>query len=194
MDAQTTRSADPGSDAALVGRARAGDHQAFAEIVRRYQGKALRVAWSICQSTQEAEDAVQEAFISAYRSLDRFRDGAALSPWLMRIVANSARNRRRSAGRWRRTQERHRVTESIISEPAELEALAGVTAAGLLDALGRLGQRDREVLGCRFMAGLNESETAEAIGCPAGTVKSRTARALGRLRVELAGMGIKGFE
>ena len=194
MDSDTTTAADPGSDAALVVRARTGDHQAFAEIVRRYQAKALRVAWSICQSTHEAEDAVQEAFISAYRSLDRFRDGASLSPWLMRIVANSARNRRRSTGRWRRTHERHRVTEFRVADSAELGAIAGMSAAVLLDAMRRLGQRDREVLGCRFIAGLTEAETSEAMGCPVGTVKSRTARALGRLRVELVGLDMEELE
>lgn len=174
-------------DEELVARVRSGDREAFAEIVRRHQRRALRIAWVICQSTEEAQDAVQDAFVKAHRGLDGFRDGASLTPWLMRIVANEARNRRRSTFRWRRTQLRDLATTRFVDESTEPEALAGLDRRAVTGALARLNERDREVLGYRFLAGLSEGETAELLSCPIGTVKSRTSRALERLRAELGG-------
>ena len=87
-------------DTELIARARAGDVAAYEAIVRRYQDVAIRTAHLICPET-DADDAVQEAFIKAFDALPRFRDGSPLRPWLLRIVANEARNRRRSAGRRR---------------------------------------------------------------------------------------------
>ena len=85
-------------DADLITRARTGDVAAYEEIVRRYQDVAIRTAHLVCPET-DADDAVQDAFLKAYDALPRFRDGAPLRPWLLRIVTNEARNRRRSAGR-----------------------------------------------------------------------------------------------
>ena len=85
-------------DTELIARARAGDVAAYEAIVRRYQDVAIRTAHLICPET-DADDAVQEAFIKAFDALPRFREGSPIRPWLLRIVANEARNRRRSAGR-----------------------------------------------------------------------------------------------
>src|SRR5436190_7728488 len=87
----------PLEESELVRRARRGDERAFAELVRMHQQIAFRVAYLI--TGNEAEDAVQEAVLKAWRALGRFRPGAPFRPWLLRIVANEARNRRRSAGR-----------------------------------------------------------------------------------------------
>ena len=86
-------------DAVLVARARAGDREAFGVLVTRHQRAALRTAFAIGGSESEAEDVTQEAFVKAFRSLRRFEEGRPLRPWLMQIVANEARNRRRSRGR-----------------------------------------------------------------------------------------------
>ena len=88
----------PTEDAEAIARARGGDVAAYEELVRRYQDVALRTAYLVCPET-DADDAVQEAFLKAYAALPRFRVGAPFRPWLLRIVANEARNRRRSAGR-----------------------------------------------------------------------------------------------
>src|SRR5207344_3348282 len=85
-------------DAGLIGRARTGDVAAYETLVRRYQDLAMRTAYVVAPEA-DAADAVQEAFLKAYAALSRFRDGAPLRPWLLRIVANEARNRRRSASR-----------------------------------------------------------------------------------------------
>lgn len=91
----------PLEESELVGRAVSGDASAFGELVRMHQHIAMRTAWLVTRNATEAEDAVQEAFVKAYRALrsGRFREGAALRPWLLAIVANEARNRRRSVAR-----------------------------------------------------------------------------------------------
>ena len=155
--------------------------------MRRYQDVALRTAYLVAPEA-DAADAVQDAFVKAYAALPRFRVGSPVRPWLLRIVANEGRNRRRSAVR--RAGLAERASAAAPSDPVspspESEVLAAETRRTLLAALGRLRDEDREVIGARFLLELSEAETAETLGLPAGTVKSRTSRALGRLRVVLA--------
>src|SRR4029453_695230 len=89
----------PLEDVELARLARDGDLQAYAELVERYREVAFRTAWLITRSSAEAEDAAQEAFVKAFYALDRFRAGEAFRPWVLRIVSNEAKNRRRSVGR-----------------------------------------------------------------------------------------------
>jgi RNA polymerase sigma-70 factor, ECF subfamily len=174
-------------EAALVGRARTGDAAAYARLVEAYQEIAFRLAYLITGSAADAEDAAQSAFLKAFAGLHRFRAGSPLRPWLLRIVANEARNRRRSAGR------RHglalRAADAMAptrtSPGPEQIVMAAEQRSELLAALGTLRDDDREVLGARFLLDLSEAETAETLGIPRGTVKSRTSRALGRLREAL---------
>jgi RNA polymerase sigma-70 factor (ECF subfamily) len=173
-------------DTELIARARTGDVTAYESIVRRYQDVAVRTAHLICPEA-DADDAVQEAFIKAFAALPRFREGAPLRPWLLRIVANEARNRRRSAGR------RHGLALRVAdaADPAravpgpEHVVIAAEQRSELLAALATLRDDDREVLGARYLLDLSEAETAETLGIPRGTVKSRTSRALARLREAL---------
>ena len=175
----------PTEDAELITRARRGDVAAYEELVRRYQDVALRTAYLVCPET-DADDAVQEAFLKAYAALDRFRDGAPVRPWLLRIVTNEARNRRRSAGRRAGLAQRAGEFAGPATAPSpESRVVADETRATLLAALNELRNEDREVIGARYLLELSESETADALGIPRGTVKSRTSRALGRLREAL---------
>ena len=89
----------PAEDAVLVERAQHGDTEAYGELVRRYQALATRTAYVITGLSTEAEDAAQDGFTKAYFALGRFRSGAPFRPWLLRIVANEAKNRRKAAGR-----------------------------------------------------------------------------------------------
>ena len=89
----------PLEDAELVERAQRGDLGAYEELVSRYQGIAFRTAYVVAGSAADAEEAAQDGFLKAYRALGRFRPGAPFRPWLLEIVGNEARNRRRSAGR-----------------------------------------------------------------------------------------------
>lgn len=165
-------------------RAKRGDERAFAELVRAHQEIAFRVAYLISGSAAEAEDAVQDGLVKAWRALGRFRRGAPLRPWLLEIVANEARNRRRSAGRRAALAlraEREGVSGGAAPSP-EAETVAREDRARLLAALDRLPDDGRLVLACRYLLELSEGETAAALGLRRGTVKSRTARALERLR------------
>jgi RNA polymerase sigma factor (sigma-70 family) len=85
-------------DATLVERAKGGSIAAYEELVRGHQAVALRTAFTITGDA-ETKDAAQEAFVKVYRTLNRFRSGAPFRPWLLTVVANEARNRRRAAGR-----------------------------------------------------------------------------------------------
>ena len=181
----TVEEAHPLDDADLIVRARAGDIGAYETLVRRYQDIALRTA-HVVGPPGEADDAAQEAFLKAYAALPRFRDGAPFRPWLLRIVANEARNRRRSEGRRVALADRAMRAPSSSATPSpESEVLAAETRQELLAGLASLRDEDREVLGARFLLDLSEAETAEALDLPRGTVKSRTSRALGRLREAL---------
>ncbi len=175
----------PDEDAALVERARAGEPEAFARIIERHQGAAFRVAWVLCGNAADAEEATQDAFVKAHRALGRFRAGAPLRPWLLTIAANEARNRRRAAGRREHLALRAAGERLAAAPSTESLALDADRDAGLRAAIARLGDADREVLWLRYFAELSEAEVAAALGCRHGTVKSRTSRALARLRREL---------
>jgi RNA polymerase sigma-70 factor (ECF subfamily) len=177
----------PLDEAELVDRARRGDHEAYAELVQRHADLAFRTAYVICASAADAEEAAQDGFLAAYRALPRFRAGEPLRPWLLRIVANSARNRRRAAGR--RTELGLRLAGSLRGGDAapspESAAEAAEERAALLRAVEALERDDREVVACRFFLQLSVAESSAVLGCAEGTVKSRLSRALGRLRAAM---------
>ncbi len=128
---------------------------------------------------------MQDAFVKAFRNLDRFRSGAAFKPWLFTIVANEARNRRRSMSRRGNLELRVREQPQPIGVAADEVAVQHEQRQHLLDAVAALPDHYREVVALRFFAGLNESESAEVMSCPLGTAKSRLSRALDLLRVSL---------
>jgi len=174
----------PLEEAELVERARQGDVGSYEELVRRYQQVAARTAYLAAGLSSEAEDAVQEAFVKAFYALPRFRGDAPFRPWLLAIVANEARNRRKSVARRARLALRagqDRPSGDAAPSP-EVAALEEEERTILLAAVNGLKERDRMVVGYRYFLGLSERETAAALGVPPGTVKSRLARALRRLR------------
>lgn len=180
--------AGPEREADLIERARHGDVPAFEALVRAHQAVAFRTAWIASGGADDAEDAAQDGFMKAFAALPRFRAGAPFRPWLLTIVANEARNRRRSAGRRQalavRAPEAERATDTALSPEAAV--LAGERRAALLAALQRLAEPDREVIAFRFLLELSEAETAAALGVPVGTAKSRLSRAMDRLRAVIA--------
>ena len=172
-------------DAELAQRAQRGDVASYEELVRRHQEITFRVAYLVTHDAAEAEDAAQDAFVKAYAALDRFRPGAPFRPWLLRIVANEARNRRRAAGR--RTHQELHLAELVPSAEPEPEAaaLAAEQRRELLHALNQMREEERLILTYRYFLECSEAEIAEALGCARGTVKSRLSRALHRLRTRL---------
>jgi RNA polymerase sigma-70 factor (ECF subfamily) len=180
----------PLEDAELARRAREGDDGAYEDLVKRYGQIAFRVAWLVTRDRGEAEDAAQEAFVKAYYALPRFRPDAPFRPWLLRIVANEARNRARSTRRHRALTLRAAAVSNGDAAPSpETAALSGSDRESLVAALNALSRRDREVIGYRFLLGLSEGETAEMLGVRPGTVKSRLSRAMTRLRTVMEEAG-----
>ncbi len=148
-----------------------------------HQGVAFRVALVAAGDRGDAEEAVQDGFVKAFRALGRFRREAPFRPWLLRIVANEAHNRRRSAGRRAGLALRLAAADSGDAAPSpESAAVAHDRRQALLDGLAALDERDRDVLVHRFLLELGEEETAAALGVRRGTIKSRTSRALEKLR------------
>ena len=177
----------PLEDAELIERAQSGEVMAYEELVRRYQDVAVRTA-HVISPDGDADDAVQEAFVKAWAALPRFRRGSPFRPWLLRIVANESRNRRRSAGRraglvLRAAEDRRPGGAAPSPESA---VLADETRAVLLAAVNGLRDDDRSIIAARYFLDLSEAETAELLDLPRGTAKSRLSRALGRLREGLA--------
>ncbi len=173
-------------DDELIERARQGDTGAYAGLVERYQQIAFRTAFVILRDVAEAEDAAQEAFISAFSALGRFRRGSPFRPWILRIVANAARNRRKAIARRAKLALRLASSElHATSDPPDVAIVQGEQQRKVLAAIDQLRDDDRLVIACRYLLELSEEETANALGCARGTVKSRLARALGRLRAVL---------
>ena len=148
---------------------------------------AFHTAYVITGSAADAEEVAQDAFVKAYRARGRFRTGAPFRPWLLAIVANEARNRRRSLAR-RARFELHLAEERPSADAApspEAALLVREERAQLLGAIDRLSDEHRQVVACRYLLGLSEQETASVLDCRPGTVKSRLSRALARLEEEL---------
>jgi RNA polymerase sigma factor (sigma-70 family) len=177
----------PLTESELVERARRGDQSAYGELVQAYQGIAFRTAYVVVGDAAEAEDAAQEGFVKAFYAMSRFRPGAPFRPWILQIVANEARNRRRSAGR-RTSLVMRSAADAPSGEAApspEAATLLGEQREGLLAVVNELREEDRLVIACRYFLELSEEETAAALGWRRGTVKSRLSRALGRLRAQI---------
>jgi RNA polymerase sigma factor (sigma-70 family) len=171
------------ADAELVVRALDGDESAFSCLVARHVDVARRVAF-LHAPRHEIDDVIQDAFVRAWVDLPRLRTGEGFRPWLVAIVANHARNRRRGADRreiwegrapeWR--QQPITPDEHVVSTEQVTLVLAAVSA---------LREHERDVVVYRYFLDLSEAETAQALGVAVGTVKSRLSRALDRLRISM---------
>lgn len=171
-----------------VERAKRGDHDAYESLMHMHEHVAFRTAYAIVGSAADAEEVAQDAFVKAFGALGRFRTGSPFRPWLLRIVANEARNRRRALGRRARLFDLA-AAEQAASGGAAPSPEAGVLASErdeeLFAALARLGDEERTAIYARYFVGLTDEETAAALGVRRGTVKTRVWRALNRLRAEL---------
>jgi RNA polymerase sigma-70 factor (ECF subfamily) len=183
-------------DAALLARLRAGDETAFAELVRRESGKLLAVARRILRSDEEAQDAVQDALLSAFQNLDGFEGGARLSTWLHRITVNAALMRLRSKKRRREDSieellpgfaedGHHLAPVSPLRNAAEDEIASAEIAAIVRAAIDELPEGYRVVLVLRDVEGLDTAEAAAALGIGPDAAKMRLHRARQALRTLL---------
>lgn len=178
-------------DWTLIRESRGGVTRAYGSLVRRYERGALAYAGALLGDDTEAEDAVQDAFVRAYRSLDRLEEGSAFGPWLRVIVRNLCLDRLKSA-RWRR--EREWPEEGPAPAAREPDAHREVERAELArrvhEAVRRLSREHREVLVLREMDGLGYAEIARVLDVPGGTVASRLHHAREELKRALERDGI----
>ena len=186
------------SDAEAIRAVLDGDVDRYAELVERYQDKALRVAFSFLGNYEDARDVSQDAFVSAYRSLARFRGTARFSTWLFRIVVNKCKDA------YRRTAREPKAVLRLGEPAAEGEPSAGLfvdvpdPGAGpgeqlanrelsrrLTLAIEALPMKQRTAFLLHHVQGLSLEETASIMGCRLGTVKSHIFRATAALQRQL---------
>ena len=182
---------DP-ADPDLIARAREGDLEAFNALVERYQTSVYNLCLRMMGATAPAEDAAQEAFISAYRSLGKFR-GGSFRAWLFRIAANACYDEMRSkkarpaVSLDRPTgNEDDRTIEPPDRAPSMEDHATNLDLRAVLeDALAQLPGEQRLAIFLCDVQGFDYAEIAEIIHVPSGTVKSRISRARQRLRAIL---------
>ena len=182
------------ADRGLVVRARAGDHEAFGEIVRAYQKKVYGVALRMTRRHEVADDIAQETFIRAYRNLARFELGRPLAPWLKRIATNLAINHLKGVA----NREQSLYTEDQPAGPRKNPSSSSAGSdplstlessermAALEVAMKRLSPEDRAVLILKVEEGMRYQDIAEVLEISQGTVMSRLFRARQKLKELLA--------
>jgi RNA polymerase sigma-70 factor, ECF subfamily len=179
-----TPSGEQEADALLLARVRAGEEKASEVLVRKYSGRMLAVAHRFFRSEDDSADAVQDAFLSAFRSLDKFEGNATLGTWLHRIVVNACLMKLRSQSRSRqvpiddllptfdetghRTSRMPSWSEDAVSRLSREESRAQVR-----DCIDRLPEPYRTILLLRDIEELDTDQTAEQLGITPGAVKTR---------------------
>ena len=169
----------------LIERIREGDAQAFGELVRRYQRRAFAIAYRLLRHIQDAEDLVQESFITALDRLDSFDVRRPFGPWFFRIVVNRGRN----AIAARRVRETDALDDEVVSGGASPDRLVEQRELGdrLGLALDELSDRQRLVVQLHEIEGFTTAEVAGMLEIAEPTVRWTLHAARKRLRVELAG-------
>ncbi len=192
--ALTTSTGDDDSDESLVQRIAAGDLSAFELLMRRHNRRLFRLARATLRNHAEAEDALQEAYLSAYRAIGQFRGDSTLSTWLSRLVLNEC------LGRLRRTARRDNVVPIVSStDQVEVESMSTPRSDSPDQAFARAEVRAllerridalpdvfRTVFVLRCVEDMSVDETARCLDIPEATVRSRHFRARGMLRESLA--------
>jgi RNA polymerase sigma-70 factor, ECF subfamily len=192
---QTNVTGDTGHELALVQAAREGDMSAFEQLIKLYDRNVFRIAQHITQNREDAEDVVQDAFLKAYKNLDKFQGNSKFYTWLVRIAVNEALMRLRK----RKSDKTVSMDEDVETEDgsmprevadwspdpehqyrqAELNDILGKTIQGLPTSF-------RTVFVLRDVEGLSTEETAEMLGLSVPAVKSRLLRARLQLRERLS--------
>lgn len=169
----------------LVERARAGDDNAFNELVHGHKDAVFRLAYLMLRNAEDAEDVTQETFLRAYRYLGRFDAERDFRPWILSIAANLCRNQKRGVGRywhalWRFAGEQigeHRSVEGDVIQQDDVQRL--------LEAISKLRHHEQEIIYLRYFLDLDVKSAAEVLDVQPGTVKSRLHRALKQLEWEM---------
>jgi RNA polymerase sigma-70 factor, ECF subfamily len=171
-------------DREAIAACRRGEREAFDRLVERYQRDVYRLCYRFVNNHEDANDLAQEAFIKAYRALDRFRGDSAFATWLYRIAVNACLNFR--AGRKPKAEElpetladaRPRADEGILSDERSRRVRA---------AIGRLPAKQRATLILKTYHDMSHEEVARVLGSTVGTVKANLFHGLANLKKILAG-------
>ena len=186
-------------DRTLVARAQKGDEAAFAELVRKYSGRAYQIAYGVLGNRQDAEEVAEDTFIKIHRALPDFRGDAAFTTWMYRIAMNLARNKYQ----WNKSRaaERHVSIDAPLDGAAEdderrldlpdtdlppdQKAAYNELDKDLNTQLEQLPEVYREALVMHNIKEMSYEEIADLLKCKLGTVKSRIARARDELKKRL---------
>ena len=186
-------------DRMLVARAQKGDEDAFAELVRKYSGRAYQIAYGVLGNRQDAEEIAEDTFIKIYHALPDFRGDAAFTTWMYRIALNLARNKyqwnkARAAGRHvsidaplegSEEDDDRRLEIPDATPPPDQMAAYNELDKELNAQLEQLPEVYREALVMRNIQEMSYEQIAELLKCKMGTVKSRIARARDELKKRL---------
>jgi RNA polymerase sigma-70 factor, ECF subfamily len=170
------------AEADQIKRAQNGDHAAWEALLQEHIQPVFRLAYLMIGDADEAEDLAQETFIHAFRAFDRFDPERQLRPWLLRITANLAHNRRRSIRRYLAAVSRVLWGAAETNQALAERSAEQWEAQTLWHAVRQLKHNDQEIIYLRYFLELSEAETADILQIATGTVKSRHSRALTRLR------------
>ena len=176
------------TDAEAMAALARGEIEALDVLVTRHNDRAQRLAYGVLRDPSRTHDVVADSFLAIVVAAQRFDPNRPFAPWFDRVVVNLAIKdvqrdvrRRRIAGLWR--------PPADGNDPSQL-AEAGELREAITRAFARLHPRDRAVVTMRLVLGMSEQETAAALDCPVGTVKSRLARARQQLTRHLRDLGI----
>lgn len=187
--AQALAGMDPKDEQAAILRIRAGDADGLAVLVRAQTGDALRLAFRLLQNRQDAEDVVQEAFMSVLKNIRSFELGRPFGPWFRRIVANRAHNLIKS----RALRSGEELSPSLPSGGALPDEMAqrAETSERVSQALAQLPDDQRTMIRLFEIEGFNSSEIAEVLGVAPGTVRWHLHQARHKLRTILDPNGVR---
>ena len=194
---------DPGreEEAALIGRIQSGERELFYELIRPYERRVFVIAFTILRNEADAEDAVQDAFLKAFKYLAQFRFESRFSTWLIQVAINEARLRLRKSHLEIMRPIEDQMNEDGSYTPRDFTDWREIPSEALerkeireklIAALGSLAQKYREVFVLRDVEHMSIEETAQALGISAGAVKTRLLRARLMLR-DLLSAGLAGI-
>ena len=174
------------TDADLMAQLRTGDREAFGELIERHKDALVGYLARLTADRSRAEDLAQETFLRLYRAAPRYREEGNLTAYLYRIATNLLRSEERRARRWLRLTPHLTAVQPDVPPSPQAETLRRETAEQLATAVAALPLHFRAPLVLYEIEGWSYRAISKALACSEGTVKSRLARARGRLRERLA--------
>lgn len=166
----------------IIARARRGDADAFEQLVIAYRDQVFRLALRMCGNEADADEAAQEAFLSAWKALPNFRGDSRFSTWLYQLTSHAAIDLLRREKRQIAAED---ITEVSVSDPGpspQQQAERSETRQAVRDAMGKLSPEYRQIVVLRFLQELSYEEIGAVLKLPPGTVKSRLNRAKAQLK------------